>query len=150
MVLCGIFSNLQLFLFSFVRSTHVVQRSRRPRTSFRGQTQASVSHNIESLSQTTRHDIPTSQIDTTAHLAHTSVQSRATLFSQHNSAPNSAITTNTPSSHVPLPALTYLAYTHRKGFSTANVRTHPFYWLWSLQLEAITCASSINPITIIS
>jgi len=104
MVLCGIFSNLQLFLFSFVRSTHVVQRSRRPRTSFRGQTQASVSHNIESLSQITRHDIPTSQIDTTAHLAHTSVQSRATLFSQHNSAPNSAITTNTPSSHVPLPA----------------------------------------------
>jgi len=34
----------------------------------------------ESVSQTTRRDIPTSQIDTTAHLAHTSVQSRATLF----------------------------------------------------------------------
>jgi len=57
----------------------------------------------ESVSQTTHHDIPTSQIDTTAHLAHTSVQSRATLFSRHYSAPNSATTTNTPSSHVPLP-----------------------------------------------
>jgi len=56
----------------------------------------------ESVSQTTRHDIPTSQIDTTAHLAHTSVQSRATLFSPHKSATNSPITTNTPSSHVPL------------------------------------------------
>jgi len=58
----------------------------------------------ESVSQTTRHDIPTSQIDTTAHLAHTSIQSRATLFSQHYSAPDSATTTSTPSSHVPLPA----------------------------------------------
>ena len=57
----------------------------------------------ESVSQTTRHDIPTSQIDTTAHLAQTSVQSRATLFSPHYSALNSATTTNTPSSHVPLP-----------------------------------------------
>ena len=56
----------------------------------------------ESVSQTTRRDIPTSQIDTTAHLAHTSVQSRATLFSPHNSATNSPITTNNPSSHVPL------------------------------------------------
>ena len=34
----------------------------------------------ESVSQTTRHDIPTSQIYTTAHLAQTSFQSRATLF----------------------------------------------------------------------
>ena len=57
----------------------------------------------ESVSQTTRHDIPTSQIDTTAHLAHTSVQSHATLFSPHYSAPNSATATNTPSSHIPLP-----------------------------------------------
>jgi len=57
----------------------------------------------ESVSQTTRHDIPTSQIDTTAHLAHTSVPSRATFFSPHYSAPNSVTTTNTPSSHVPLP-----------------------------------------------
>ena len=57
----------------------------------------------ESVSQTTRHDIPTSQIDTTAHLAQTFVQSRATLFSPHYSALNSATTTNTPSSHVPLP-----------------------------------------------
>ena len=57
----------------------------------------------ESVSQTTRHDIPTSQIDTTAHLAQTSVQSRATLFSPHYSALNSATTTNTPLSHVPLP-----------------------------------------------
>ena len=57
----------------------------------------------ESVLQTTRHDVPTSQIDTTAHLAHTSVQSRATLFSPHCSAPDSAISTNTPSSHVPLP-----------------------------------------------
>jgi len=57
----------------------------------------------ESVSQTTRHDIPTSQIDTTAHLAHTSVQSRATPFSPQYSAPDSATTTNTPSSHVPLP-----------------------------------------------
>jgi len=50
----------------------------------------------ESVSQTTRHDLPTSRNDTNAHLAHTSVQSRATFFSPHNSAPNSAITTNTP------------------------------------------------------
>ena len=57
----------------------------------------------ESVSQKTCHDIPTSHIDTTAHLAHASVQSRATLFSPHNSAPHSATTTNTPSSHVPLP-----------------------------------------------
>ena len=57
----------------------------------------------ESVSQTTRHYIPTSQNDTTAHLAHTSVQSRASLFSPHYSASNSAITTNTLSSHVPLP-----------------------------------------------
>jgi len=36
----------------------------------------------ESVSHTTRHDILTSQIDTTAHLAHTSVQSRP-HFSRH-------------------------------------------------------------------
>jgi len=57
----------------------------------------------ESISQTTRNNIPTSQTDTTVNLAHTSVQSRATLFSPHSSAPNSATTTNTLSSHVPLP-----------------------------------------------
>jgi len=44
----------------------------------------------ESVSQTTRDDIPRSQIDTTAHLAHTSVRSRATLFSPRNSATTSA------------------------------------------------------------
>ena len=56
----------------------------------------------ESASQIAHHDIPTSQNDTTTHLANTSVQSRDTSFSPQNFAANRTTMTNTPTSYVPL------------------------------------------------
>jgi len=96
----------------------------------------------QSVSQTTRHDIPTSQIDTTAHLAHTSVPSRATLFSPHYSAPNSATATNTPSSHIPLPTpgLHTFHTPTAQGFQQRTCVPAPSTGCGLFNLKAITCA----------